>query len=368
MFNNKYLVIISPQIYPCKMGGIEVFNYYLSNELKKHYPIYLLTSCDTIDIENIEVHKLKSKKFSKIRLPLSILFFIINNRKSIKLIYLGYARSYWTYWIVFIISKKIFGVDYGLTIHGGSKLKLRPKFPFKLLFRNAEFITGVSSKITKEYAKRSDREIIYTPPLIPFDIISLKNKYRTKWKISSEEIVLLYVGSLKPLKSVDTLIEALGVISVEKLQKYKLRVLIAGDGVSRKELEGRVNELDLQEIVNFLGVVDRDNINQLYNLANIYTICSEFEGLPISLLEAFANNLPCITSDAPGLKEVSLNNKNTLLFKTKDYYDYANKIEILLNDNQLQENLKNEASKYFEEFYSYDILVNEFKKLIEKVN
>ena len=132
---------------------------------------------------------------------------------------------------------------------------------------------------------------------------------------------------------------------------YKLKVLIAGDGISKKALKKRVANLGLNENIRFLGNVKTEEVSELYNLANIYTICSVYEGLPISTLEAFSNQLPCITSDAPGLHNISENNKNTILFKTKDCYDYANKIEILLNHLNLQNQLKKNGNKYYHNLF-----------------
>ena len=368
MSNKKEILFIAPMLYPCVMGGIEVFNYHLIKELQKYYPIRVLTKCNEVSFEDATIFKLKSLKFSKLTLPLSILYFTIKNRKSIRFIYLSHSRNFWTYWIIFIIIKIFVNIKYGFTFHGGGLPNKKRKFPYKLFCKNAEFITGVSERIVEENSKKSNRTITHTPPLLPFDVISPRNKFREKWGIRPTDVVLIYIGSLKPLKAVDSLIEALGIISSKKIQQYKLKVLIAGDGIARKDLEKRTQELNLQDVVKFLGIVERENVNQLYNIADIYTICSEFEGLSISLLEAFANKVPCITSDGPGLIDVSLNNKNTLLFKTRDSVDYANKIELLLNDFQLQTKLKNSATKYYEKNFSYALLINNFRTIFDKID
>lgn len=367
MYNRKWILFVNLTSYPCDVGGLEIFNYYLINRLSKNYNIHQLTYCKELEDSNINTHRINKYKFPKLTSPFQIFRFLFNNRKKIKVIHLSFSRAYWTHWFVYVISKKILNLKYIMTIHGGGLAPWNPKWPYRLFFKHSEFITGVSNRIIEEYSKRSNREIAYTPPLIPFEIIGTKNKFRNKWGVLSSDIVLLYAGSLKPLKSVDTLIEALGILDLNKIKKFNLKVLIAGDGVSRKELEKRVKELKLKEVVRFLGIVDRKEMSQLYNLADIYTICSEFEGLPISLLEALANKKPCITSDAPGLIEISNNNENTLLFKTKDERDYANKIETLLSDESLQDKIKNNGKLYFEKFFSYDILINDFRKIIDKV-
>lgn len=365
MSNKKWILFVAPKAYPCVTGGLEVFNHYLINELKKTYPIHMLSNCDKAIYKGVVFHKLKWLKFTKITQPLLIMLFIIKNRKSIELVYLSYGRAYWTLWFIYVITKKLFGVQYGFTIHGGGLTKWKPNWPFRMFFKNANFITGVSNRIIDEYSKRIDRKIFYTPPLVPFSILDPGSVNRNDWDVKIDETIILYVGSLKPLKSVHTLIEALGDLKVEKLEKYKLKVLIAGDGISKNQLMDRAKELGIMNHVTFLGIIDREKIPQLYNIADIYTICSEFEGLPISLLEAFANELPSVTSDAPGLFEVSAKNKNSLMFKTGDAKDYSEKIEKLVSNRQLQITFKLNAKKYYESNFSYKILIDDFKKIIK---
>ena len=365
----SWVLFINYNAYPCVVGGLEVFNFYLIKELSKSYNTHILTFCKNYKgSENLTIHQLKDLRFSKFTTPFNTFLFILRHRKKIELIHISYTVDFWSHSLVIVLVRKILNIKYIATIHDGNFAKWKPKWPYRMFFKYASKITGVSDRIIKEYEKRSNRnDLIFTPPLIPFNIIAPKKKLIKKWAINSDEIVMLYVGSLKPLKSVDTLIEALGIISAEKLFNYKLKVLIAGDGVSKNELEDRVVEYNLQDRVRFLGNVKTEVISELYNLADIYTICSEYEGLPISTLEAFANNLPCITSNAPGLIKLSENNKNTILFKTKDSVDYANKIELVLNDSELQEELKKNGKKYYHDLFSYDVLVNDFKKIINEI-
>ncbi len=365
MHKNKYILFVAPRMYPCATGGLEVFNHYLIEELQKDYPIHILTKCEDVPIKGVVIHKLKEVKYPKLFVPLQIFLFIVKNRKSIKLMHLSYSKSYWTYWLVYVLTKKFFSVKYFFTIHGGGLTKWKPKLPFQLFFKHADFITGVSDRIINEYTERSEREIIYTPPLVPFKVLKRNDLNRAKYNISTNEKVLLYVGSLKPLKSVDTLIEALGQISKETLINYKIKVLIVGDGVSKNELMKRTSELSLDQNVSFLGLVSRDEIPELYSLADFYIICSEFEGLPISLLEAFANGIPSVSSDAPGLINVSENNSNSLLFKTKDASDLSSKLENLFSNIPLQKRLILNSGRYYNENFSYSKLIEKYKNIID---
>ncbi len=360
------ILFINYNAYPCVVGGLEVFNLYLINELSKTCNAHILTFCEnTKHNKDVKVHVIKQSKFAKLTTPLKTFLFIFKHRKEVQLVHISYTFAFWTHYLIHVIVKKIIGIDYMVTIHDGNLADWKPSWPYKTFFRQAAKVTGVSDRIIKEYGERTGREdIIFTPPLIPFNIILPKNKFRVQWNIKPEEKVLLYVGSLKPLKSVETLIEALGIISSKKLKEYKLKILIAGDGVSRKELEHRAAELNLQKQVSFLGNIKTEEIAELYNIADFFTLCSEYEGLPIVMLEAFANRLPCITSDAPGLHNISEDNKNTILFKTKDSADYADKIEMVLNNPKLQIQLKENGHFYYKDLFSYEDFIENFKMII----
>ena len=363
------ILFINYNAYPCIVGGLEVFNLYLINELSKSYSTKTLTFCKkTMHNDNVNVHVIKQSSFAKLTTPLKAFLFIFKNRKEIRLLHISYTFAFWTHYLLHVIVKKILGIPYMVTIHDGNLAPWKPSWPYKTFFNQAAKVTGVSDRIIKEYGERTGREdIIFTPPLIPFNIITPKNKFRNKWNVKPDEFVLLYVGSLKPLKSVETLIEALGIISSKKLKEYKLKVLIAGDGISRKELEHRTVELNLYEQVHFLGNIKTEQVAELYNVADFFTLCSEYEGLPIVVLEAFANQLPCITSDAPGLNNISEDNKNTLLFKTKESKDYADKIEMVLNDDRLRLQLEKNGNLYYQKLFSYEVFITNFKNIIDAI-
>ena len=364
--SDKELLFLSPYYYPCVTGGIEVFNHSLIKKLQEQYNVSLITLCESANIDKKLVLKQIEYIPMRIHWPYFVFKYVVRNRNKIGLIYFSHARGHWFYWLMIIFFKKIFNINYGFTMHGGGTNNKKSKFPFKSLCRNAAFITGVSKPILERTKKLVQTEVAFTPPLVPFNIIEPKNKYRNQWNINADDFVILYVGSLKSLKAVDSLIEALGHITIKKLKDKKVRVIIAGDGKLRESLEKRSRELKLDSIIDFLGNVPREKICELYNLADIYTICSEFEGTPIAMLEAFANDIPCVTSDGPGLIDLSENNKNTLLFETRNSDDYARKLDNLLSDVDLRNKLRKNAKRFYEEKYSYDKMIQIFSERISK--
>jgi colanic acid/amylovoran biosynthesis glycosyltransferase len=110
---------------------------------------------------------------------------------------------------------------------------------------------------------------------------------------------LLTVGRLVPKKGVDILLQALAILKPH----HFVQLWIAGDGPQRPELERLADELDLRDIVTFLGWVEHSQITELMAQADLFVLASridlatgETEGSPTVLLEAQAMGLPVIST------------------------------------------------------------------------
>ena len=76
------------------------------------------------------------------------------------------------------------------------------------------------------------------------------------------------------------------------------RLLIAGEGEERDALMSLAAELGLESRVQFLGALDHPR--EFLHLIDIYVSASQYEGLPIAVIEAMAVGKPCVLSDVPG--------------------------------------------------------------------
>jgi glycosyltransferase involved in cell wall biosynthesis len=114
---------------------------------------------------------------------------------------------------------------------------------------------------------------------------------------------ILTVGSLSQMyKGTDVLIDAVAVCLREGLD---LRLVIAGDGKHRAELEARARSHGLGERARFLGQIPSGPalIGRL-DEADLFVLPSRTEGLPRAMIEAMARGLPCIGSTAGGIPEL----------------------------------------------------------------
>lgn len=114
---------------------------------------------------------------------------------------------------------------------------------------------------------------------------------------------LAHVGYLAHLyKAPDVLIDAVGRCAK---QGWDLRLLLAGDGKHRAELERRTADLGLKDKIEFLGqLAGGDAVRAQLDRADLFVLASRQEGLPRAMIEALARALPCVGSTVGGIPEL----------------------------------------------------------------
>ena len=109
--------------------------------------------------------------------------------------------------------------------------------------------------------------------------------------------VLLNVKRLHPLAGQAFLVEAMP----EILRRHpKARLVIAGEGEARKDLEDRIVSLDLARAVTLLGLVDNRELPRYYHAADLFVLPSRLEAFPTVAAEALASGLRVVSADHPG--------------------------------------------------------------------
>jgi len=104
-------------------------------------------------------------------------------------------------------------------------------------------------------------------------------------------------------------------------------------------------------IVEFLG--NRNDIPYILGHSDIACLPSYREGLPRALLEAMAAELPCVTTDVPGCREIVIDGENGILVPARDDLRLSEALETLLDDKALRLRMgKNGRQKILQRFSS----------------
>lgn len=101
-----------------------------------------------------------------------------------------------------------------------------------------------------------------------------------------------HAGHLEPVKNQIFLLR----LMPELLKKQpNVRLVLLGDGRERNMLEQTISDLKLEKKVSMLGNVP--NVNEYLSAMDVFAFPSLYEGMPLAILEAQANGLPCVLSD-----------------------------------------------------------------------
>ena len=112
---------------------------------------------------------------------------------------------------------------------------------------------------------------------------------------------------------------------------------MVGIGPLREELEAHAVSLGLADRVHFTGL--RDDVYDLLPAFDVFALSSEFEGLPIAMLEAMASGVPCVATAVGGIPEVITDGEDGFLVTSGDTSTFASRLEKVLRDPTLAAHL-----------------------------
>lgn len=164
---------------------------------------------------------------------------------------------------------------------------------------------------------------------------------RINFGYSECEKLLIMVAGFREQKDQDTVIKSLSMLP----SNYKL--ILVGDGIRRENLQSLVQELNLQNRVNFLGI--RTDVYRLIKMSDIAILSSHWEGFGLAAAEAMACGKPTIASNVGGLAQVV--NNGGLLFEKGNSTDLKRQIISLEDINHY----KLISNKCYEKSLEYDV-------------
>lgn len=176
----------------------------------------------------------------------------------------------------------------------------------------------------------------------------------------------VYFGRLSQEKGVHTLLDAAKKIA----GSADIRIKIIGDGPLRKDLEGRIRDENIRNIV-LLGYKNGPELFREIRKSYAVIIPSEwFENSPMTIIEAFSLGIPVIGSRIGGIPEMVIDGNTGYLFHPSDSDDLADKLLMAANQTSVLKTLGLNAKKMVEERCSaemyYASLSNIYNEIIAK--
>lgn len=234
-------------------------------------------------------------------------------------------------------------------IFARNKLKrLYLKFVFLPFERFLCVSEGVKKGMIDKVGYSSRNEVLYLgvqkKPIINPNL-------RDTLNIPKSTVVLTSIGFNIQIKGYDILIKSIQNLIQERRLRKSMKVLIIGirhNSEENSKLQKLVQDAGLTDIIISLGI--RNDINDILNISDIYLQPSRTEGISLSVMEALNYSLPVVGTRIGGIPEVVRDSQNGYLFTKNNSEELADKIEKLVNDDELRTEMGKQSLIISKEF------------------
>ncbi|SHJ76262.1 Glycosyltransferase involved in cell wall bisynthesis [Arenibacter nanhaiticus] len=231
-----------------------------------------------------------------------------------------------------------------------------------LIYRKIDYFVFISNYVKNEKQKQfpllkhKRSKVIYNGTEQRIDA---KNTLTYKKGVS-----LLSISGLIPIKNIQILIKALGVI-INQHKKQDIHLYVAGDGPMRKELEILIKALQLDSYIHLLGY--QENIGGLLNNCDIYVHPCYKEGFGIAVAEAMFAEKPIIVSNAGALPELVRDAVDGLVVSPHDELEWVNAILKVMENSEFANKIAYNAKKSAAQNFSIEKYTKSYEDLYIKI-
>jgi glycosyltransferase involved in cell wall biosynthesis len=193
---------------------------------------------------------------------------------------------------------------------------------------------------------------------------------RSKLGLPLDKVLVIYTGLIIPRKGVDRLIEVWGHVC-RRVDSSKVYLVLVGPmrtEVQRQQvfisgLEQRISGLGIGGTITFVGEVE--NVNEYLKASDIFVFLSRREGLGVSVAEAMACALPCVTAYLEGISEFFFeqNGGDGFFINGEDDMLVAETIYELIQDEHLRKQVGTRARGRAVKLFAHGVILDKYEQL-----
>jgi poly(glycerol-phosphate) alpha-glucosyltransferase len=202
--------------------------------------------------------------------------------------------------------------------------------------------------------------------VIPNGVTPLAGRKKSIQDFNAQNIRMLYLGRINPIKGLDRLLSCL---SEMQESKCKWNLTIAGDesGDYAMTLKERYDHLIRRGLINFVGPMYGERKLQLLLESDLFILPSYSEGMPMAVLEAASIGLPCAITKNCGLEDLINKGGAYLVGESDD--DMFNSLSNVLSKSPEELYVAGKKGREFiYENYSWQRIVSMYDELFEWLN
>ncbi len=202
------------------------------------------------------------------------------------------------------------------------------------------------------------------PNGIPTDEYSRSQITRSEWRAKEgfrdDQILFVCVARFAAQKNHALLLKA---FAQGPASDPNAHLVLVGEGDLREQLEEQAKDLGLLGKVHFLGL--RSDIPDVLNAMDIFVLSSDWEGNPLSVMEAMASGLPVVSTAVGGVPDLLANGKEGFLQPPGDVQGLAKSMAFLLNSAEARQSMGAAAARRTKENFDVSRMVQSYERLYE---
>ncbi len=265
-------------------------------------------------------------------------------------------------WIPALLGKRcvatIHGIDHQREKWSGGVGARYIKAGERMAVKHAAEIIVLSHGVQDYFWKTYHRKTTFIPNGVSRPEIREAKEITEKFGLERDSYIL-FLGRIVPEKGLRCLLDAYRGLKTDK------RLVIAGGASDTDAFLAEVREIAAGDSrILFTGFVSGRLREELYSNAYIYTLPSDLEGMPLSLLEAMSYGNCCVVSDIAECAEVV--EDKAAIFRKRDAMDLRAELQMLCDDPTLVENYKRNAANFICRKYNWDEVAKKTSHLYYK--
>lgn len=278
-----------------------------------------------------------------------------------QLVHAHYATSYGLLGVRSGFHPLIISV-WGSDVYEFPKKSFIHRFIVKRNLRKADAVFSTSEVMNAEVKKLGRRDAYITPfgvDMKAYTTLHVPPMFDEETKV---------IGTIKTLEThygIDVLIRAFDY--TKQRYKGKLKLVICGGGTQEEQLKRQAAELKISEDIIFTGAIPQEKVPEYLNRFHIFANLSYQESFGVAVLEAMACAVPCIVSDAPGLKEITANGKYAEMVSVGDHEAAGRAMLNLLQSDEARNDLRARAFTHVAHQYDWNLTLDKVTKIYEQL-
>lgn len=231
----------------------------------------------------------------------------------------------------------------------------------KIQYRCSNYITAVSGQIKTQYDSifsltKSKVKVLYLG--VPQNRYS-KQESRKKLGIDSDVVVISCVAFHDKVKGIDTLIEAIKVLSEICCKKFI--VCQVGSGAMSDKYHEDAKQIGVDKYIKWMGLCD--NVPEILAASDIYVQPSRSEGISLAIMEADMASLPVIASNVGGIPEAVKDKHTGYLIDSESPLQLVEYLKLLIENPAQREKMGLSAKRHAVSLFNIEEQTKQMSKI-----